>query len=75
LNEAYRHIQQQSSDSFKQNGTVKPSGIREVERAWLKLRDAWVAFARVAYPGLSADTVRAQITRLRLDQLQALQPR
>ena len=58
-----------------QYGTVKPSGIGDTEGAWLKLRDAWVEFARAAYPGLSADTVRTQITRLRLQQLEALQAR
>ena len=74
LNDVYQHIKQ-SSDSFWQYGTVKPSGIGDTEGAWLKLRDAWVEFARAAYPGLSADTVRTQITRLRLQQLEALQAR
>jgi hypothetical protein len=40
--------------------------------AWLRLREAWVEFARLAYPRLSADTVRTQITRLRLHQLIAM---
>lgn len=74
LSGAYQHIEQ-SSDSFWQYGTAKPAGIRETEGAWLKLCNAWVEFARVAYPGLSADTVRTEITRLRLHQLRALQPR
>jgi hypothetical protein len=74
LNDAYQRIEQ-SPDGAWQYGTVKPSGIRDVEQAWLKLYNAWVEFARVAYPNLSADTVRTQITRLRLHQLQELQPR
>ena len=74
LNETYQKIEQ-SPDSLWNSGTIKPAGIRETERAWLSLRDAWVAFARMAYPRRSADTVRTQITRLRLQQLQALQPR
>jgi uncharacterized protein YecT (DUF1311 family) len=74
LNETYRKIEH-SPDNLWGGGTIKPSGIRETEQAWLRLRDAWVAFARMAYPRQSAGTVRTQITRLRLQQLQALQPR
>jgi uncharacterized protein YecT (DUF1311 family) len=74
LNQVYQKIQQAPSSSWEYT-TVKPSGIRDTERAWLKLREAWVEFARVAYPHVSEDTVRTQITRLRLHQLQSLQPK
>jgi uncharacterized protein YecT (DUF1311 family) len=70
LNEAYQHLRQ-APESFWQ-GTIKPAGIRDTEVAWLKLREEWVEFARLAYPRLSADTVRTQITRLRLHQLIAM---
>ena len=73
LNEVYRRIQH-APESAWEVGTINPPGIRDTERAWLKLRDAWVEFARVAYPRLSADTVRTQIVRLRLHQLQSLDP-
>jgi hypothetical protein len=52
--------------------TVQPAGIRETQRAWLGLRDAWLAFAAAAYPGLSADRVHAQLLNLRLNQLRRL---
>ncbi|MDQ2711244.1 MAG: DUF1311 domain-containing protein [Acidobacteriota bacterium] len=74
LNDVYRHIQH-APDTAWQYGTIKSSGIRDTEVAWLKLRDAWVDFARIAYPHLSADTVRTQIARLRLHQLQSLDPK
>jgi len=55
--------------------TVTRSGIRETQRAWLRYRDAWVAFAAVRYPALDADALRAELTRQRLAQLQGLLPR
>jgi len=69
LNDAYQRIQQ-APDSFWQWGTVKPSGIRDTERLWIQLRDAWVEFARQAFPRLSADAVRTEITRQRTAQLE-----
>lgn len=68
LNEAYQRIQH-APDSSWEGTTVKPSGIRDTERLWMKLRDAWVEFARVGFPQLTEDTVRAEITRLRAGQL------
>ena len=73
LNIAYGRLMS-SPESAWQYGTIKPDGIRETERNWLKLREAWVDFARLAYPQLSADTIRTQITRLRIHQLQSLLP-
>ena len=74
LNDVYQQIQQSPASDW-QWGTIKPSGIRETERAWLKLCDAWVEFGRLAYPSLSADRIHTQLTRLRLHQLQSLIPK
>ena len=74
LNSVYRDIQQAPASQW-QYGTVKPDGIRETERKWVALADAWVEFAHEAYPNLDANAVRAQITRLRLHQLRSLAPR
>lgn len=71
LNVAYQQIQNAPADKW-QYTTIKPSGIRDTERSWIKLRDAWVEFGRLAYPNLSCDRITAQITRLRLDQLNSL---
>jgi uncharacterized protein YecT (DUF1311 family) len=70
LNAAYQQIQNTPAEKWKY-GTIKPSGIRETERSWIKLRDAWVEFGRLAYPNLSSDRITAQITRLRLHQLKS----
>lgn len=69
LNTAYQTLQRAPTD---EGSTITAAGIRETERTWLKLADAWVAFARVAYPQLSETAVRAQLIRLRLHQLISL---
>lgn len=71
LNTVYRHIEQ-SPDSKWQYTTIGPIGIKNTERKWIALADTWVAFGRLAYPKLSATQIRAQIIRLRLDQLREL---
>lgn len=71
LNEIYQRIRQ-SSGSKWEFGAIKPEGIRDTERKWLSLVDSWIVFARAAYPTLSSVRVRAQLIRLRLDQLRSL---
>lgn len=56
-------------------GTIKPEGIRETERAWLKLVNAWIDFVAAADSKLSAEQVRSQLVRVRLHQLRGLLPR
>jgi len=53
-------------------GTVTADGIRKTEEAWIALREQWIAFARIAWPSLSAERVRAQLNRLRIHQLRSL---
>jgi hypothetical protein len=74
LNSVYQDIQRAPADTWKY-GTIKPDGIRETERRWGALADAWLDFAKQAYPNLEPNAVRAQIIRLRLHQLRALAPR
>lgn len=74
LNGVYQDIQTAPASNW-QWGTIRPEGIRETERAWVALADAWAEFAHEAYPNLEATTVRAQIVRLRLHQLRSLAPR
>jgi uncharacterized protein YecT (DUF1311 family) len=70
MNVLYQKIMQAPVDAFL--GTVKPPGIRDTQRAWLQLRDAWMDFGKSAYPRLSPDRVMAQLIRLRLNQLRLL---
>jgi len=69
MNALYQRITQTPDDPVI---TVTVGGIRDTQRAWLKLRDAWMEFAKSAYPRLSADRVMAQLIRLRMGQLRQL---
>lgn len=70
LNAIYRRIQ--NSPASKWEGTIQPEGIKETERKWIALADAWMAFGRIAYPKLSPEQIRAQLIRSRLDQLREI---
>jgi uncharacterized protein YecT (DUF1311 family) len=51
---------------------IRPQGIRDAERAWLAYRDAFARFAASRWPGLSADALKARLTRDRTALLKAL---
>ena len=61
--------------SVWQDGTIKPPGIRTTQQTWQALTQAWLNFARLAYPDLSPDRIQAQLIRLRLRQLRTLSNR
>ena len=74
LNSAYRDILRAKTWESSAYGTVTQPGIQTTQRVWLKYRDAWVAFARQAYPQLSPDNVKAWLTLRRITQLQEFPP-
>ncbi len=53
-------------------GTVTADGVRDTQRAWLRYRDAWVAFAATRWPDVAADAWRAWLTTARTQALDAL---
>lgn len=53
-------------------GSVNPEGIRGAERAWIRYRDAWVAFGAQKYPAVGADAWRTYFTRERAQALKDL---
>jgi uncharacterized protein YecT (DUF1311 family) len=59
-------------DTYSALGTVMPDAIRDVERAWLKYRDAWVAFGKQRYPAVPAEAWLEYFTRRREAQLREL---
>lgn len=71
LNAAYQKTQNSPAEAWKY-GTTNPAGIRETQLRWLRLREAWVKFGRVAYPDLDPGRIATQITRLRVHQLDSL---
>jgi len=58
-----------SKDNFS---TVKPDDIRKAERAWIRYRDAFLAFARAASPDTAPEAVAAPLTQERIKDLQDL---
>jgi len=54
------------------SSTIKGEAIRKTQRAWLIYRDAYVRFAAATAPQISADAVRARLSRLRTAQLDQL---
>lgn len=52
--------------------TVTPPDVRAAQRAWIAYRDAFIGFAALAAPEVSADAVAARLTRLRLADLEGL---
>ncbi|ADV84980.1 lysozyme inhibitor LprI family protein [Terriglobus saanensis] len=72
MNDVYRGLQNSQKYKNASGGAVTALGIQKAQRAWLLLRDAWIAFAAKAYPGLARERVEAQLIRLRLHQLRSL---
>lgn len=69
LNLAYKKAVAYAEAHKADNGAVQPDGIRDAERAWLKYRDAWVAFAKLRYPAVLAE---AWLTLLSKDRTSIL---
>ncbi len=63
LNLAYRKALSAAETHKNDYGAVQPEGIRNTERAWLKYRDAWIAFAKLRYPTVPAESWLALLTR------------
>jgi uncharacterized protein YecT (DUF1311 family) len=73
LNATYRKaLELATKQDFSQDdGLIRPEGIREAERAWLKYRDAWVAFATLHYQQTDSNAWLTLLTRNRYWSLRA----
>lgn len=69
LNSVYGRVMKADEADF---GTVKKTDIRNVQRAWIRYRDAWIAFAKAAFPAASPDSVAAWLTKKRTEDLKSL---
>jgi uncharacterized protein YecT (DUF1311 family) len=65
---------QQASAFSSPDGTINFDGVQKTQRAWLTLRNAWVAFATASHATATPDQVAAIITMQRVHQLQSLLP-
>jgi uncharacterized protein YecT (DUF1311 family) len=57
---------------FTTYGTLGFDGVQKTQRAWLTLRDAWVAFATALHGAATPEQVAAVITEQRAHQLKSL---
>ena len=69
LNATYRAIMSKADESKNGYGAVQPDGIRDAERAWLRYRDAWIAFAKLRYPAVPAEAWLSLLTKDRTSVL------
>lgn len=60
---------QQHAKQFQDDFCAEPLEMRDEERAWIRYRDAWVAYGAVRWPRVAADSWRAYLTLQRLAQL------
>lgn len=54
------------------NAPVSAEKLRAEERAWIAMRDAWLAFMRQLYPGDSYAGFDTTLTRMRTNQLEQI---
>jgi len=67
LNETYkRALELAAKQNFDEDdGAIRLDGIHQAQRAWIKYRDAWVAFAKVRYPHTDTNAWLTLLTRNR----------
>ena len=69
LNATWKKVRAVPGDQL---GTVKQSDLLAVQRAWLRYRDAWVAFGGQRWPAVTPATWIATLTEARVKQLKVL---
>jgi uncharacterized protein YecT (DUF1311 family) len=53
-------------------GTIGFDGVQKTERTWLVLRDRWMDFIAIAYPGYPRDIFLTHLSEQRTKQLRSL---
>ena len=69
LNKVYQGVQKYPDEDVAW-GTVTKAGIKKTQRAWLKYRDAWVAFARTRHPSITREALSFELTKQRIARLE-----
>jgi hypothetical protein len=68
LNAAWKKV---TAFGFEDFGTVTKEGVRTTQRAWIRYRDAWSAFAGLSWPGMG-ETAADYLTKERTNALLCL---
>jgi uncharacterized protein YecT (DUF1311 family) len=69
LNKVYQGVQKYPDEDVAW-GTVTKASIKQTQKAWLKYRDAWVAFARTRYPSITREALSFELTKQRIARLE-----
>lgn len=69
LNTVYQKIIKNNDFSV---GTVDRSSVQKTQVQWLKYRDAWIAFGKIKYPQVDADSWKTWLAEKRIKMLQDL---
>lgn len=69
LNEVYHNALADAEKHKSDYGAVQPEGIHIAERAWLRYRDAFIAFARLRYPSVQPEAWLTLLTKDRTSVL------
>jgi hypothetical protein len=65
LNAGYRAFLSSEEVGGDHPGAITAEGVRDAQRAWLRYRDAFIAFAAVKYPKVPRDSIVAWVTQKR----------
>jgi uncharacterized protein YecT (DUF1311 family) len=71
LNAGYRSFLASDAVGGDYPGGVSRQGVRDAQRAWLRYRDAFLAFAAVRYPKVPKDSLATLLTRQRAKMWQS----
>jgi hypothetical protein len=71
LNASYRKALDKTADC-EGEFCLKKEQLRQIERAWIAYRDAWVAYAALRWPSISADSWRTWLTLKQADDLKTI---
>ena len=72
LNSQYKAVLAWTPDPGEPATIITPEGVKTTQRAWLRYREAWVAFGQAKYPGVTADSWRTWLSQQRAQMLEGV---
>ncbi len=72
LNQVYQALQANEIIDYQGAGAPSRRGIKKTQRAWIKYRDAWWAFAGLNFPGISKSSLETVLTADRISRLRKI---
>ena len=72
LNAAYAIARKNSVGCDQYTLCANPEQLAQIQRLWIKYRDAWVDYAALRWPSIPADTWRTGLTHERTEWLKSV---